>query len=113
MLVITKKIKMHTIREKRLVELISEHVDKDITCAALLELTNQGLGPRFKISNPKQLGYYLRKIIASEQDLVYEKKVLFISPSTTIVRYVFKRIDLDEPDEIITQDLICNKDKEE
>lgn len=102
---------MHTIREKKLVELINEHVDQEITCAALLELVNDGLGPRFKLSNSKQLGYYLKKIIRCEVDLVYEKKVMFISPSTTLVRYVFKRVDLDAPDEIIVQDLISSEDK--
>lgn len=103
---------MHTIRQKRLLDLIHEYMDQEVTCAALLEVTNQGLCSRFKLSNPKQLGYYLRKIMRLEEDLVYEKKVLYVSPSTTVVRYIFKKIDLNERDEIIVQDLIeTNKEE--
>ena len=91
----------HRIREDKLRKIVLESIDQEVTCASLLDQMNEELNTRTRFANSKQLGFYLKKVMVKLDDVVLEKKVFFLNPSSSIVKYVFRKVPKKTKQEII------------
>lgn len=108
-----KNSKKHLLREETIKKVLDDHLGEALTCVALFELINEELSGKLKLSNSKQLGFYLKKVVNQDEALIVEKKVFFLNPSSSLVKYVFHRACDDTVDEIIYQDILMSKKEKE
>ena len=79
-------------REEKLRKIIYASFDEEMTCAGLVERANKELNGRARLCNTKQLGSCLKVVMSRLDDVVLEKKVMFLSPNSSSVSYVFREV---------------------